>query len=300
MGISPLPTAAQRDNEKSGVALERIDNQESVGSYHFVAGYDRAVTRGGRILESWIPVVYDTERDVALRQKDESNRLVKLNTPEPYLNDKGETEHFPIEEDSEHDVAVSSGPSFQSQYDAVSDFLDHLIEQLPKLPIAPPQAQKLLSLAIQMKQLGPKGDQMAEIISPPNSAAQAQAQQQAAMVQQQLAEAQVVIQKLTAEVQQLNLERQAKVIETAGKKDIEQMKIEAQVLVAEISTKAQQMSERIDLFMDMAKQFHAQVHEKQMQAADQQHQQAVAQQQQAAAVQQQQIAAQQGQSQPGQ
>jgi hypothetical protein len=46
MGISRLPTAAQRDNEKSGIAIERIQTSQVLGSYHFTAGYERALSAG--------------------------------------------------------------------------------------------------------------------------------------------------------------------------------------------------------------------------------------------------------------
>jgi len=68
MGISPLPTAAQRTNEKSGIAIERIQDQEALGSYHFTTGYERAIERAGRIIESWIPAIYDNKREMGLRQ----------------------------------------------------------------------------------------------------------------------------------------------------------------------------------------------------------------------------------------
>ena len=48
MGITPLPTAAQRQNEKSGIALERMENLEALGSFHFVDGYDRAIRLAGK------------------------------------------------------------------------------------------------------------------------------------------------------------------------------------------------------------------------------------------------------------
>src|SRR6185437_1657425 len=43
IGVTPLPTAAQRQNEKSGVALEKIQNAEAVGSFHFTDNFDRAL-----------------------------------------------------------------------------------------------------------------------------------------------------------------------------------------------------------------------------------------------------------------
>jgi hypothetical protein len=284
MGISPLPTAAQRNNEKSGVALERVQTEQAIGSYHFVDGFDRAVERAGRIIDSWIPVVYDTEREMGLQRADDSRRQVRLNTSEPYLNDKGEAQHFPIGEE-DHDVTVSSGPSMQSQREAEDAFLDTLISNLKGLPLAPAQAAKLLALAIKMKDLGPIADQMADIVSPPDQGQQMppQAQQAIQQAQQHMQAMNAYAQKLEAEIQQLKLEQQAKVIETQGRKEIEQMKIEAQITAAEITTKAQDLGQRLDLVMDMMKQFHVQAHEHGLQVEAQAHQQQIAQQQQEAA-----------------
>lgn len=77
------------------------------------------------------------------------------------MNKKGPQEHYPVG-DGDHDVTVTTGPSYQNRCEAVGEFLDTLIENLPNLPIAPPAAAKFPALAIQMKELGPKGDPMAE------------------------------------------------------------------------------------------------------------------------------------------
>ena len=309
MGIVPLPTAAQRNNEKSGVALDRIQNEQAIGSYHFIDGFDRAVSLAGRVIESWIPVVYDTEREMSLLKADESRRKVRINTKQPYPDEKtGQPVHYPID-DAEHDTSVSTGPSYDSQRDAVSDFLDLLIGELPKLPIAPPQAAKLLALSIQMKNLGPKGDEMAELISPTDNG-----QQQAAQFQQaqaQLQQAQSVVQELQAELQKLVLEKQGKVVENQFRLEvakmheenvltIERLKIDAQVVSAEITTKAQALNERMKFIEDFYQQLHSQGHEIALQLSDQAHEQGMAQQQQQAAAQQQQAAADQQQQQPDQ
>ena len=46
---------------------------------------------------------------MGLRQPDDSHKVVTLNTAEPYTNQKGETEHYPVGE-GDHDVTVSTGP----------------------------------------------------------------------------------------------------------------------------------------------------------------------------------------------
>lgn len=286
MGISPLPTAMQRNNEKSGVALDKIQTAEAVGSLHFSAGYDRAITRAGRIIDSWMPVVYDTEREEWLHKANDTRRRVKLNTAEPYLNpETGKPEHYPIG-DEEHDVTVSTGPNYDSQRQAVSDFLDNLIANLGKLPIPPPAAAKLFSLAIKMKELGPKGDEMADIISPQ----QGDQSQQLQGMQQQMQQQGQILQAMQAELQKLQLEKAGKVIENQGRLALEDKKLEGQITVAEISTKAQSLEERMKFIEDMWQQLHSQAHDAGTQAADQSHQRQQAEQQ---AAQQQQLQQQQ-------
>jgi hypothetical protein len=277
MGIAPLPTAAQRNNEKSGVALEKITEAQNLGSYHFIDSFDRALDYAGKVILSWIPFVYDSEREVALRQPDDSHQIVTLNSETPQINPKtGEAETFNTDE-GDHTPDVSTGPSYQSQQEDAAGFLDQLISNLKGLPLAMPQAQKLLALAIQMRNLGPKGDEMAEIISP--SDATQQQQQQAAQQQQQLQQMGEQFQKMQQELQKLQLERAGKMIDNQTRKDIEVMKLQAQVTVAEIDTKAQEASERNEFVGDMEKQFHAQAHDVALQAHDQEHQQGMAQQQ---------------------
>jgi hypothetical protein len=281
MGINPLPTAAQRGNQKSGVALERIEQQQEIGSFHFVDGYDRALEYAGRVIDGWIPATYDTEREEALRKPDDSHQMVKLNTEEPYLDDKTQALEHHVIDDSNHDVTISTGPSAQSQRDAADTFLEQLIGNLHQLPLAPPQMAKLLAMAIRMKQLGPQGDEMADIVSPPDQGQQLPPQAQQAM-QQAKQESQALyahVQQLQAEVQKLQLEQKAKVIDNQFKLGIERMKIEAGIAEAEIATKAQSASERNQFVADSWSQLHGQAHEAALQADDQAHQQGLADQQ---------------------
>jgi portal protein len=284
MGISPLPTAAQRNSEKSGVALERIQTQQAIGSLHFVDGYELAIQRIGRIVESQIPVVYGgSERDASLRKPDDSHQVVRLNTEAPYLpNGSTRPAHYPVTE-ADHQVTVTTGPSYESQREEAADFLDTLIANLGKLPIAPPQAAKLLSLAIQMKQLGPKGDQMSEIIAPPEGDGQEplppQVQQAMQQSQQHLQALAAYAKKLEGELQQLQQEKQAKIVENQGRLEIEKLKIDAQLAMAEINTKSQVLNERIQFVEDVWKQLHGQAHEVGMQAEQQAHERGIAAQQ---------------------
>lgn len=299
MGITPLPTAAQRDNQKSGVALDKISQQQEIGSFHFIDSYDMAISLAGRIIESWIPVTYDTERTEALRKPDDSYQMARLNTEEPYPDPKtGQMVHYKVEEDMEHATTVSSGPSYMSQQEAAADFLDLLVQRLPNLPVAPPQAAKLLALAIQMRQLGPKGDEMAEIISPTDQGQAAQAQQQIAMAQQQLQQQGMLLEEFKAELQKLQLEKQGRVVDNEYRMAIAKMQEENKLAIAEVNTKSQALSERLEFVNDLAHKFLDQAHDVGLQAQDQSHAQDLAQAQQMHEQQQAEQAAQQQQQQP--
>lgn len=232
VGISPLPTAAQRDNAKSGVALQTIKQQQQVGSFHFTDGFDRALEFAGRVINSWIPVVYDTERDVAIRKPDDSHKIVSLNTPAPYAEQPGgEPEHYPID-DADHDVTVNTGPSSDSQWEAQSDFLDQLVTNLHQLPVPPPAQAKLLAMAIRMKNLGAKGDEMADIISPPENQPMSPAAQAA------LQHASALVQQLSQTVHSLLDEKQAKLSELASKERIAALNNKAGMIEALIKAQS--------------------------------------------------------------
>lgn len=281
IGILPIPTAAQTDREKSGLAIRQLQNQSAIGSFHLNDNFDMALESAAQVIEEWIPVVYDTEREVAIHKPDGKRIVAKINTPEPYQDEKGEEHHYLIGE-GDHDVTISTGPSFESQREEASDFLNVLISNLANLPVAPPQAAKLLAMAIQMKQLGPKGDQMAEIISPPDQGQNIPPQAQAA-----IAQAQGMAQQMKAELDKLLLEKQGKVVENEYRLRIEQMKqstdIELQRLenelkigIAEVQTKAQSQSERQAFVKDLWEQLRSHAHEIGLQASQQAHEREMA------------------------
>jgi hypothetical protein len=59
------------------------------------AGYERPLERAGRIIESWIPTIYDNKREMGLKEHDDSYKVVTINTAEPYVSQKGETRALP-------------------------------------------------------------------------------------------------------------------------------------------------------------------------------------------------------------
>ena len=333
MGITPLPTAALRDSEKSGVALEKISQQESIGSFHFTDNFDRALQNLGWQVNELLPLIYDTPREVPIEKADGTFATLHVigNTSHPIEQGAYDVQDLPADEQGqpkEHvhtglgdfDVTISTGPSYQSQRDQASQFVDHLIANWQQLGIPPALAMKILALGIKLKGIGPIGDAIQELLDPPTDMSQWPPAAQAAYTQLQ-----GQLQQLQQENQALHMDRAAKVLEQQTKLQIEDKKgqheaaakaadfvtkmseadkdRETKLAVAEITTKAQNINERMSAFEDLMTQFHEQAHEfaqmvmqhkqsmelaqqgaanqQAQQAADQDHQQQMAQQNQA-------------------
>jgi len=270
MGTMPLPTAMARDNQKSGVALARMQEEQSVGSYHFVDGYDRALRLAGRVIDEWIPTIYDRQRSIYIRQPDDSYNLIHVNTAGPYPDEKTlKPVQYPVQE-VDHSISISTGPSYQSQREEANDFLNALVAQMPNLPLAPPQAAQLLSIAIKMKNLGPRGDEMAKIVYPSQDDP-TQTMQQMQQLQAQSQQQAVAMQQMQAELQKLTFERQAKLIDNQFELQIEKMKLETQIAVAEINTKSQELKERSTFVADTWDRLQSHAHEAGLTAAKHAH-----------------------------
>ena len=230
MGISPLPTAAQRDSEKSGVALERIATQEAVGSFHFSDNFDRALQNLGWQVNELIEPIYDTHRELPIEKEDGTFSTLHVIGNASHPMDEGgvyDVQGLPEEAQKEHlhtgkgdfDVTISTGPSYQSQREQASEFVDHLIANWQQLGIPAPLAQKILALGIKLKDIGPIGDAIQELLSPPDNMEGFPPAAQAA-----IAQLQAQLQQLQVENAGLLQDKAARVLEQQTRLQIEQMK----------------------------------------------------------------------------
>lgn len=163
MATNFLPTMAQRQNEKSGKALEKIDQARLKGSFHFVDHFEMMLRHVGCICEAAMDTIYDTEREVLVRRADDKTEQVWVNSPskKDALSLKGN-----------YAVTVSSGPSVDSTREAASDFADMLLSSVELMNmLGPEKAQQIAALAVKLKVkqtgIGAIGDQIVDIISPP-------------------------------------------------------------------------------------------------------------------------------------
>jgi hypothetical protein len=285
MGIAPLPDAAQRRNQKSGVALEKIEDMISLGAFPFIDRYENGYLHnmGWQINELITPIL-DTKREMPISQPDGKRSTMQLvgNTSHP-IDDTGAYEVQGLDEGHLHtgkgefDVTISTGPSYQSEREEQDDFADSLTENIANLPQPGTPEAKVLALTIRMRPtLGAVGQQIADVFDPPPA-------------DNLPPEAQTIVQNLQSQLQEaqtensaLHMERAGKVLEQQTKLLMQQMKEDGdnqraqlandiKVLLAEIGAKSQSEQERQQMYYEFWKENHSAAHETGMQAMEHQH-----------------------------
>lgn len=212
MGWTPLPTQAQKHNEKSGVALQRIEESGQRGSYHFKDSYYSMLRRGAEIRENLYDRLYDTPRDVNLRMKDNTQELWRIN------DRKAEGERSLASIKGRHSVTIDIGPEAASEREAADKFIDDFIGSPILQMLEPAKRDKLIAMGIKARNIGVYGDKMAEIVSPPeNKTGQPDAQQALQLLKQ--AQEQIIPQ-LQAKVQELESGAALKQMEVQSKEKI--------------------------------------------------------------------------------
>ncbi len=212
MGIMMMPTQVQRNNDKTGEALKRIESSSQKGSFHFIHARDMMIRRLGEIGEDLMDHVYDTTRRVSVRTPLGKSGKVLINHP---------TDPLSVNTKGSHLVTVSAGPSEENARDAAGEFIQSLVSSPILLESAGPQnTAKVLAMGIRIQNIGPYGEALADILDPPVGKDMTPQAMQAHIGQltQQL-------QAATQSIQQLQFEKKAKQVELQGKAGIEQMKL---------------------------------------------------------------------------
>lgn len=219
-GSSPLPTQAQRRNEKSGVALKRMEEAAQVGSYHYGDHYDDMIEHVGVMGEDLMDKIYDTAREVAVRKATGKSEMMRINDP---------ADPKSISTKGDHLVTVSTGPTFDSTREAIEDAANTLMTGPD-----PEVTRAVLPVVLKMMNLGAEAEELIEIaetLQPPQVQALRQKEgeepdpkqlmQQIGQLQQQLQLAEAAMAELAkeAEGKQLDAETKVKVAEIGARKD---------------------------------------------------------------------------------
>jgi hypothetical protein len=213
-------TSVGRDdtNAKSGTAIKQLDTQSDQGSFHFIDNYNhRFLGAIGRIINDLITKVDAGPRQVTVRTKDNKDKLVWVN--KPYKDEEGNQQHHDMTL-GQYDVTIGVEQTEDSQREAASDFIETFVQELPTLQEDPAKRDQILALLVELKQLGPLGEQLVKILTTPAPGTPEQMQQQLQQLQQALTQAQTELAALHQDRAKRELEQQTKV-------QIKQMDVEA-------------------------------------------------------------------------
>jgi len=139
---------------QTGAAVTAQQMPADVGTFEFTENLSRAIMHTGRILNEMIPEVYDTERDVRIRNFDESETFVPVNTtienamksvtakPDNFagidqnklsmlLAEEGKDAKYNDITTGKYDVVVTTGPSYATQRQESAQHLLQLVQAMP-------------------------------------------------------------------------------------------------------------------------------------------------------------------------
>lgn len=232
IGSSPLPSQAQRRNEKSGKALQIIDDAQQLGSFHFIDHYDDSLMQGGCIINGIMNEVYDTVRELPIRDAEGQASSIRINDP-AYKNEKGEPEYIRMDE-GEHEVTISTGPKQDSERERNDEFITQLV-QSPLLAQygGPKVGAAVLATSIKLGNFGLLGDKLYDLIMPAEYK-EGGKEQDPAMLQQIAQEANELLQMAQQRIQELEQEREAKALELASREKIAAENNAAKAAIAQL------------------------------------------------------------------
>lgn len=200
MGITPLPTPAQRNNEKTGAALQKIEDSGQKGSFHYFDAYDGMVCQTATIWEDLFTPVYDTMREIGVRDAMGAASRIIINDPsKPDTSTKGT-----------YLVTVSSAPAEASSRDASKGFISSLLQSQNLQFLGPDMIKKLVALGLRIQNAGPVAELVADMIDPP------QGKQSPELLAQQATQMQGQLQQVTQAYQKLLQDMNAEVVKTKG------------------------------------------------------------------------------------
>jgi hypothetical protein len=285
---SPLPTDAQRVNDKSGVALEKITDAGLLGNFHFTSNFTRALRNAGEQINELITKLAERESlPEKLHGKNKEGKaitlhLVKEQAPPESSEMLPESNFHFFAHRGKFTVTISDGPNHASEREAESDFADTLWETTAKLGLPPQITMQILSIATRMKNLGAQADKLAEILNPTD-----QTQMQLQQAQQQLQEMQKQAADMAQELQEMKLREHGKVIDNEYKSQIKKLELNMQgqiaqlnadlkAYIANVQTKSQNAIERGKLFQETQTENHHAAHDLALQKDQQAHEHSIA------------------------
>jgi hypothetical protein len=194
-----------RSNETSGKAILARQREGDVATYIYQDNLKAAIAEAGKVLDEWIPQVYDTAREIPILGADETQRIMRVNDP-------GDPDSVNLAQ-GKYDIVVETGPSFSTKRVEAAESMMQFVQAVP---LAGQVAGDLIAKAQDWPMSDEIGERLQNALPPgvikPDPAKMSPEEQQQYAQQQQQAQVAAQMQQQGA---QLNLaELDAKVMKT--------------------------------------------------------------------------------------
>lgn len=262
------------DKAKSGIALKRLQESGAASSFSFTDNFDMSLEQLYRILIRQIVKTHDTAREVKVRDKMGDARLVKIN--QPTVDKDGKPVQYDFSK-GDYGVTVSTGPSYQSQFEALEEFTNELAGSNPQMFML------VGDLIVKMRNFGPEAEPLIDRLKkmlPP----QLQEENGKEINPGAVAQMQQVIEQLTQQLNQMSEERDLKLLEIQAEDRRNERDNKTRLAVAELNAQVKENIAQLTVSMDqiaarMQQQWSAinssQQHEQNLEAGDIAHQQGI-------------------------
>lgn len=146
-GIRFDATKGERIPEESGKAIGMLRSLGELGSFHYTDNASRSLKFTGRQLIDLIPKFYDARRVVTILREDDSEETVTIepNLKAPHQTKPGimgRVEKLYNPSLGKYDVALSTGPSFQTKREEARE---HMIKFMQAVPNSAPLVADLVA-----------------------------------------------------------------------------------------------------------------------------------------------------------
>lgn len=262
-----------RGNETSGRAILARQREGDVANFHLIDNLSRSIRQVGRIVLDLIPHVYDAPRIARIIGRDNQQKLVTIqsstnpNVPPapPQQQDNSDIDRIYDVGVGRYDVTVTVGPSFNTKR---QESVQSMLELTRNFPAMVPVVGDLLVSNMDWPGAKEIAERLRKVLPPElqDSPTDGKKQQQGIQslppaMQQQIQQLVQQHDQLTQMVQQLTQEKEQKTLELQNKIDLEKLKIEAQIAIAEINAKNQEAQVRLKFEQDMWRMTHENAHE---------------------------------------
>lgn len=225
MGIYSA-SLGERSNEKSGIAIERRQQEGDTATFHFPDNVRRAINQVGRVCLDAIPTIYDTPRVIQIVNEETEPRLVGVNGGQPQ-----EEQQRPFDlTTGKYHVRVTTGANFTTKRQEAANFLSEMFKQAPELLQI---GGDILFKNLDIPGAEALASRFKKTMNPALLEDSEQQDPQVMQMQQALQQAQMQIQQLAAELENKQGDLQLKAAEIAMKQK------ELEVKALEVQTKAQ-------------------------------------------------------------